>query len=121
MHASFGGLFTLPSICYVNLHFTVAVREGTGQSVRLDFATLSRSPEYISTCSVETACHIQACLMTLPFPLSATYWSTWSPIRPSATVIESVQRDQGEEWIGSWDAVGLYEALVLSSPSSRFL
>ncbi|OWZ58960.1 ESCRT-II complex subunit VPS36 [Cryptococcus neoformans Tu259-1] len=48
--------------------------------------------------------------MSLPSPLSAAYWSTWSPVRPSATVIESVQRDQGEEWIGSWDAVGLYEA-----------
>lgn len=59
--------------------------------------------------------------MTLPSPLSATYWSTWSPVRPSATVIESVQRDQGEEWIGSWDAVGLYEASVHSSPPLRLL
>ncbi|WVQ72554.1 hypothetical protein IAR50_002111 [Cryptococcus sp. DSM 104548] len=47
--------------------------------------------------------------MRLPPDLSPAYWSTWSPIRPGASVLESVQRDQGEEWIGSWDGVGLYE------------
>ncbi|ODO08108.1 hypothetical protein I350_03692 [Cryptococcus amylolentus CBS 6273] len=47
--------------------------------------------------------------MPLPPDLSPVYWSAWTPVRPGASVLESVHRDQGEEWIGSWDNVGLYE------------
>lgn len=101
---------------YVNLHPLSVVNIRS----RLDCCSLSYCRGY-PPALFETACLIQACSMTLPSPLSATYWSTWSPVRPSATVIESVQRDQGEEWIGSWDAVGLYEASVHSSPSLRLL
>lgn len=39
--------------------------------------------------------------------ISATYWRTWLPSRLGATVSESME--PGEEWIGGWDAVGLYE------------
>lgn len=97
---------------YVNLH--PSQQGEVSPRSRLPFRLLSHCRVY-PPALFETACLIQACSMSLPFPLSAAYWSTWSPVRPSATVIESVQRDQGEEWIGSWDAVGLYEALVLSS------
>ncbi|KAK8864340.1 hypothetical protein IAR55_001587 [Kwoniella newhampshirensis] len=45
----------------------------------------------------------------LPSGLSERWWSTWSPARKGASVMESLERDQGEEWIGSWDNVGLYE------------
>jgi hypothetical protein len=42
----------------------------------------------------------------LPAGLSGTYWRTWAP-RAGLSVNESL--DNGEEWIGSWDGVGLYE------------
>ncbi|WVW83850.1 hypothetical protein I302_105872 [Kwoniella bestiolae CBS 10118] len=45
----------------------------------------------------------------LPSGLSPEYWSTWRPIRKGASVSESVDKDLGEEWIGGWDGVGLYE------------
>lgn len=45
----------------------------------------------------------------LPSGLSATYWRTWAP-RNGLSVQESL--DIGEEWIGSWDGVGLYEGWV---------
>ncbi|WWD17362.1 hypothetical protein CI109_101803 [Kwoniella shandongensis] len=45
----------------------------------------------------------------LPSGLSDRYWSTWSPSRRGASVINSLERDLGEEWIGSWNDVGLYE------------
>ncbi|WWC89383.1 uncharacterized protein L201_004306 [Kwoniella dendrophila CBS 6074] len=45
----------------------------------------------------------------LPEGISADYWSTWTPIRQGASVPESLDKDLGEEWIGGWDSVGLYE------------
>lgn len=42
----------------------------------------------------------------LPQGLSSTYWRSWVP-KTGLSVGESL--DNGEEWIGSWDAVGLYE------------
>ncbi|WWC70241.1 uncharacterized protein I206_104191 [Kwoniella pini CBS 10737] len=45
----------------------------------------------------------------LPNGLSADYWSTWIPIRKGSSVSESVDKDVGEQWIGSWDGIGLYE------------
>ncbi|OCF60551.1 ESCRT-II complex subunit VPS36 [Kwoniella mangroviensis CBS 10435] len=45
----------------------------------------------------------------LPNGLSAEYWSTWTPIRKGASVSESVDKNVGEEWIGGWDGIGLYE------------
>ncbi|WWC61839.1 uncharacterized protein I303_104424 [Kwoniella dejecticola CBS 10117] len=50
-----------------------------------------------------------ATVSSLPNGLSADYWSTWSPIRTGSSVSESVDKNAGEEWIGSWDGVGLYE------------
>ncbi|WVQ67732.1 uncharacterized protein L199_005936 [Kwoniella botswanensis] len=46
---------------------------------------------------------------SLPDGLSPEYWSTWTPIRKGASVSESVDRNVGEEWIGGWDGIGLYE------------
>ncbi|WVF71527.1 hypothetical protein IAT40_006335 [Kwoniella sp. CBS 6097] len=45
----------------------------------------------------------------LPSNLSPIYWSTWSPIRRGASVNESLERADGEEWIGGWNDIGLYE------------
>lgn len=44
--------------------------------------------------------------MPLPQGLSTSYWRSWAP-RVGLSVNESL--DNGEEWIGSWDGVGLYE------------
>jgi hypothetical protein len=49
--------------------------------------------------------------MDLPTGLSPSFWRTWSPKR-GLSVNESL--DNGEEWIGSWDGVGLYEQSVFS-------
>ncbi|WRT66306.1 uncharacterized protein IL334_003261 [Kwoniella shivajii] len=46
---------------------------------------------------------------SLPTGLSPDYWATWIASRPGASVSESVDRDVGEEWIGGWDGVGIYE------------
>jgi hypothetical protein len=42
----------------------------------------------------------------LPSGLSAAYWRSWAP-QHGLTVHESLE--VGEEWIGSWDSIGLYE------------
>jgi hypothetical protein len=49
----------------------------------------------------------------IPSGLSTAYWRSWS-LRNGLSVNESL--DNGEEWIGSWDGVGLYEQYV-----SKFL
>ncbi|WVQ99330.1 hypothetical protein IAU59_006462 [Kwoniella sp. CBS 9459] len=46
---------------------------------------------------------------SIPSNLSPVYWSTWSPVRRGASVTESLERSDGEEWIGGWNDVGLYE------------
>ena len=46
----------------------------------------------------------------LPQGLSSSYWRSYAP-KTGLSVGESL--DNGEEWIGSWDAVGLYEQYVL--------
>ncbi|KAK4684902.1 ESCRT-II complex subunit VPS36, partial [Tremellales sp. Uapishka_1] len=43
----------------------------------------------------------------LPKGLSSAFWSIWYPCRQGASVVESLS--DGEEWIGQWDSVGLYE------------
>ena len=43
----------------------------------------------------------------MPLTLPAGLSPTWHPARPGASVSESL--DAGEEWIGGWDGVGLYE------------
>ncbi|WVR06971.1 hypothetical protein IAU60_004008 [Kwoniella sp. DSM 27419] len=58
---------------------------------------------------------------TIPSHLSTTYWSTWHPIRHGASVIESLERSEGEEWIGGWDAVGLYHGNETKIPSYQTL
>ena len=45
--------------------------------------------------------------LKLPSGLSVHYWRSWSHSTPGATISESL--DEGEEWIGSCDGVGLYE------------
>ncbi|OCF36674.1 ESCRT-II complex subunit VPS36 [Kwoniella heveanensis BCC8398] len=45
----------------------------------------------------------------VPNSLSTVYWSTWSPVRKGASVTESLERSDGEEWIGGWGDIGLYE------------
>lgn len=42
----------------------------------------------------------------IPVGLSASYWRSYSP-RVGLSVNESLEN--GEEWIGQWDGVGLYE------------
>ena len=69
-------------------------------SSRLD--TLSRLPPLPPPKKMST---------DLPSGLSSTFWHSWSPARLSASVPESL--DPGEEWIGGWDNVGLYEGSVI--------
>ncbi|WVO16235.1 hypothetical protein L204_103906 [Cryptococcus depauperatus] len=47
--------------------------------------------------------------MGIPSPLSSRYFSTWSYVRKGATVLESIPSRSGEEWVGLWNGVGLYE------------
>lgn len=49
----------------------------------------------------------------LPTGLSATYWLPWYPSRRGAGIHDSL--DPGEDWIGTWDGVGLYERSVCAS------
>jgi hypothetical protein len=49
----------------------------------------------------------------LPAGLSPSYWRSWNP-RTGLSVNESLEN--GEEWIGQWDGVGLYEQYVISLP-----
>ena len=49
----------------------------------------------------------------IPAGLSPAYWRSWNP-RTGLSVNESLEN--GEEWIGQWDGVGLYEQYVISSP-----
>jgi hypothetical protein len=50
----------------------------------------------------------------LPAGLSAAYWRSYAP-KTGLSVNESL--DNGEEWIGQWDGVGLYEQYVISDLS----
>ncbi len=50
----------------------------------------------------------------LPSGLSPTYWRKWNPPRTGASVSESLEA--GEEWIGGWDGVGLYEGYLSDLP-----
>jgi len=50
----------------------------------------------------------------IPAGLSPSYWRSWNP-RTGLSVNESLEN--GEEWIGQWDGVGLYEQYVISAPS----
>jgi len=47
----------------------------------------------------------------IPAGLSPSYWRSWNP-RTGLSVNESLEN--GEEWIGQWDGVGLYEQYVIS-------
>jgi hypothetical protein len=49
----------------------------------------------------------------IPAGLSPSYWRPWNP-RTGLSVNESLE--SGEEWIGQWDGVGLYEQYVISPP-----